>query len=318
MSARVEPLALGPLLDALRGVKWPARERVRAGLPGTHRAAQRGTTGEFTEFRSYRQGDDPRRIDWRLLARSDRAYVRITDERAWWPTWILVDASASMAFPSSHDTRSRGANAMAANAVASNTVAGTAVDKWTMARALATGLAAVAHATGDPVGLWVASRPDGRRLPPRTRRGTVHAIANALDAVVPSDDAPLAPMLMRVPVGVRAVLITDALGDADAMLSAIARAGAAGSDVTVVHVVHPLEVEPPAGAWRMIDPESSQMQRAFGASARDEYTLSFASWRIEFARRCLAAGARHLEVMCNEQPARAVRRIAGAAVVSGA
>ncbi len=305
MSALAEPLDLGPLLDALRGVKWPARERVRAGLPGTHRAAQRGTTGEFTEFRAYRQGDDPRRIDWRLLARSDRAYVRITDERAWWPTWILVDASASMAFPAESVTR-RGSGVADAR------------DKWEMTRAVATGLAAVAHATGDPVGLWVASRPDGRRLPPRTRRGTVHAIASALNAVTPSHDAPLAPLLSRVPVGVRVVLITDGLGDDDATLSAVARAGAAGSDVTLVHVVHPFEIEPPAGVWRMVDPELSQVQRAFGTTSRAEYTATFGAWRAEFARRCLAAGARHLEVVCTEEPARAVRRIASSAVRSSA
>ncbi len=311
MTTLTEPLVLGPLLDALRGVKWPARERVRAGLPGTHRASQRGTTGEFTEFRAYRQGDDPRRIDWRLLARSDRAYVRITDERAWWPTWILVDASASMAFPNADHARSRiprDANARDANAR----------DKWTMARALATGLAAVAHATGDPVGLWVASRPDGRRLPPRTRRGTVQAIANALNAVVPSHDAPLAPLLARVPAGVRVVLITDALGDADAMLSAVARAGAAGSDVTVVHLVHPLEITPPDGVWRFVDPESLQVQRAFGASSREEYSTTFQLWRTEFARRCLAAGARHLEVVCSEDASRAVRRVAGSRTAGSA
>ena len=69
------------MLDALRGVRWPARRPVAAGLPGAHRSRQRGTSGEFTEYRLYRQGDDPRRLDWKLLARSDRAFVRLTDDR---------------------------------------------------------------------------------------------------------------------------------------------------------------------------------------------------------------------------------------------
>ena len=72
----------GPLLDALRGVRWPARRAVAAAPAGAHRSKQRGTAGEFTEYRLYRQGDDPRALDWKLLARSDRAFVRLSDDRA--------------------------------------------------------------------------------------------------------------------------------------------------------------------------------------------------------------------------------------------
>lgn len=296
--ATPEPLAIGPLLDALRGVTWPARTLVRAGLPGAHRANQRGTSGEFTEYRAYRQGDDPRRIDWRLLARSDRAFVRVTDERAWWPTWLVVDASASMAFPAPGATWPRGA----------------ATDKWTMSRALTAGLASAAHATGDPVGVIVATRPDARRLPPRTRRGTVQAIARALDELTPRGDAPVAPLLARVPAGARVVVITDALTDDEGLLSALARRRAAGSDVTLVQVVHPFEVDPPAGAWQAIDPEAEHAPRPLVAEARARYREAFAAWRASVARRVLATGARHVTVLCDELPPRAVRRIVQGAV----
>ena len=297
MPATPASLDLGALLDALRGLKWPTRERVRAGMPGAHRASQRGTTGEFTEFRAYRQGDDPRRIDWRLLARSDRAFVRVTDERAWWPTWMLVDASASMAFP--HRSQSGASGAL---------------DKWTMARALTVGLAAAAHATGDPVGLHVAVRPDGRRLPARTRRGTVQSVAATLDAIVPAGTASLAPLIARAPTGARLVVCSDMLGDSEAVLVAIARARAAGSDVTLVHIVHPLELNPPRGTWQAVDPEADDVRRPLTGESARSYKDRFSAWRAEVARRCLACGARHVEVVCDEPPARAVRRIAGSAM----
>lgn len=287
------PLAIGPLLDALRGVTWPARVRVRAGLPGAHRANQRGTSGEFTEFRAYRQGDDPRRIDWRLLARSDRAFVRVTDERAWWPTWIVVDASASMAFPLLEAVRN----------------AAVAPDKWTTARALAVGLAASAHATGDPVGLLVATRPDGRRVPARTRRGTVQAIARVLDDIVPEGASPLSPLLARVPAGARIAVITDGLDDDHTLVATLARARVAGSDVTLVHVVHPWELDPPAGAWQACDPEMDHDRRPLLANVRAPYRRAFDGWRADFSRRVLAAGARYLMVPCDDAPATAVRRL---------
>jgi uncharacterized protein (DUF58 family) len=290
----VRPLALGPLLDAVRGIAWPARVRVRAGLPGAHRANQRGTSGEFTEFRAYRQGDDPRRLDWRLLARSDRAFVRVTDERAWWPTWLLVDASASMRFPEAERAAASGIP-----------------DKWTMARSLAVGLAAVAHATSDPVGVVVATRPDARRLPPRTRRGTVHAIARLLDSGEPAGDAPLAPLLARLPAGARVALITDALSNDVALVDAIGRLRVMGGELTLVHVVHPLELDPPDGVWQARDPEpvAAGDGRALLPATRVAYRTAFDAWRETLARRVQAAGARLVEVRCDEAPARAVRRI---------
>jgi len=89
----------GALLDAVRGVRWPTRRRATGATIGAHRSRLRGSSSEFSEFRPYRQGDDPRRVDWRLLARSDRAYVRLTTDRATFRTSMIVDASASMAFP---------------------------------------------------------------------------------------------------------------------------------------------------------------------------------------------------------------------------
>src|SRR6478735_9542423 len=120
------------LLDAVRGIRWPARTAVRGGIPGSHTSRLRGISAEFTEYRPYRQGDDPRRIDWKLFARSDRAYIRLSNDRAILPTMIVLDASASMAFP------------LASNA------------KWTLAAQLGVALGAVARNSGDPVGLVVA------------------------------------------------------------------------------------------------------------------------------------------------------------------
>src|SRR5258707_15098546 len=121
----------GSLLDAVRGVRWPAARRVGGATLGAHPSKLRGNSSEFSEVRPYRQGDDPRRVDWRLLARSDRAYVRLTTDRATFSTGMVVDASASMAFPA------------------------TSLDKWRLARELAVGLGSVAHAEADPEGISI-------------------------------------------------------------------------------------------------------------------------------------------------------------------
>src|SRR5689334_5694837 len=123
------------LLEEIRSLKWPARRMAAATMPGAHRARLRSPGGELSEYRAYRQGDDPRRLDWRLLARSDRAFIRLADDHALLPTMFVVDGSASMAFPD-HGARRHA--------------------KWRAARAVALGLASVAHGAADPVGLAIA------------------------------------------------------------------------------------------------------------------------------------------------------------------
>src|SRR6476620_7829851 len=147
------------LLDAVRGIRWPARSAVRGGIPGAHTSRLRGISAEFTEYRPYRQGDETRRVDWKLFARSDRAYIRLSNDRAILPTMIVLDASASMAFP-----------------VASE-------GKWKLAARVGVALGAVARNSGDPVGLVVAGGDGPVMLPPRMRRSVTQEIVRAVAAV---------------------------------------------------------------------------------------------------------------------------------------
>lgn len=287
---------LGALLDSVRGVHWPSRRPVAGGPAGTHQSKMRGTSAEFTEYRLYRQGDDPRRIDWRLLARSDRAYIRLATDRAVLPTTLLLDASSSMAFP------------LATHA------------KWQQARQLAIGLAAVAHAGGDPVGVAVHDDVGEMRiLPPRTRRSVVSEIARVIDAAEPDGVEPLAPTLaaLRSP---RIAILTDLLGDADELLRAASVHIVGGGEVHLVHIVAREELNPPRRALLAADPEAPSLQRLLVDSTRRTYLEAFGEWRASMARRWRAAGASYVEVATDEEPARAVRRIVEppALVMSGA
>jgi len=275
----------GALLDAVRGVHWQARHAVANASPGSHRSTQRGTSAEFTEYRLYRQGDDPRRLDWRLLARSDRAYIRLATDRALLPTTIVLDASQSMLFP-----------------VATH-------DKWRLARAIAIGLAAVVHGDGDPVGVAVhETRERIRMLPPRTRRGVVAEIARVVSDVEPGGDAPLAPIVsaVRTP---RLAIITDLLGDADSLLRAARVHGVANGEVHLVHIVAREEIDPPRRAILAADPEAPALQRLLAEQTRAGYDRAFAEWRAQMARAWRASGAMYLEVTTGEPAAHAVRRI---------
>jgi uncharacterized protein (DUF58 family) len=274
----------GELLDAVRGVRWPAARRVGGATLGAHPSKLRGNSSEFSEFRPYRQGDDPRRVDWRLLARSDRAYVRLTTDRATLRTAILVDASASMDF------------------------GGTLESKWLRARELAVGLAAVAHSEADPVGITIA-REQPVTLVPRARRSVIVEMIKALDATVPSGSPPLAVHL-RAARASRIAVITDLLGDAEPLLAEARLRIATGGEVLVIHLIAPAELEPPEGALLAVDPEDATVRRILDGGARAAYRRNLDAWLDATAASFRAAGVRYLLADTSEPATHMVRRIA--------
>lgn len=274
----------GALLDAVRGVRWPARRPVMGGSPGAHQARTRGVAPEFAEYRPYRQGDDPKRLDWKLLARSDKAFVRLAPDHALQATTFLVDASASMAFPDDEPS------------------------KWTQAKRLTVGLAAVAHAGGDPVGLTVVGADGVRRLEPRTRRGVLADFARVLDAIRPAGSATLAERVVES--GARCVVVTDCLGDVDALRAALARHVVKGGEAVLVHLVSRSELDPARSGVMAIDPENPTLQRPLVALTRDGYVERFAAFRAEVARAMRADGVQVHEVRDDVSAESVIRRIA--------
>src|SRR5918998_4888890 len=75
-----------------------ARTVVEGFLIGLHKSPYRGLSQEFAEHRPYIAGDEMRRIDWRVFARTDRLYVKESEEETNAPVRLLVDTSASLKF----------------------------------------------------------------------------------------------------------------------------------------------------------------------------------------------------------------------------
>jgi uncharacterized protein (DUF58 family) len=99
-----------------------------------HAGRERGAGVEFSEYRAYAPGDEWRRVDWKLLARADRYFVREAERDSHVATWLWLDASASMAEPS------REING---------------VDKLWFARTVLACVAAIAQRQGDAFGLVI-------------------------------------------------------------------------------------------------------------------------------------------------------------------
>src|SRR5213595_738887 len=87
-------------LAAVAHMRFVTRQQIEGAYSGRHRSRQKGGAGEFADYREYSEGEDLRRLDWKVLARSGRAYVRLFQDETNLVCTLVLDASASMCFGS--------------------------------------------------------------------------------------------------------------------------------------------------------------------------------------------------------------------------
>ena len=148
------------LLVATRGLTLAARGLVAGLLPGLHASRQPGMAREFAQYRAYQPGDEPRHIDWKLYARSDRYFVRESEIETAINVRLVLDATASMR------------HADAANP---------ALTKFDLARTLAAALTLLAAAQGDQVGLHAVSGEGIVSVQPGQHRQPTERILRTLE-----------------------------------------------------------------------------------------------------------------------------------------
>lgn len=287
-------VALAPeLQERLGALVARARALVLGSRHGVHRSRLLGFGSEFVEHKAYAPGDDPRRLDWKVLARADRLVVRRYESDRATDVGILLDRSGSMAF---------------------GTTAGHAptpwgvpwpASKWDAASTLAVALAFVFLRQGDRVGLAVA---DGEGLVRRPPRGGERALADLASIVVarePAGDAALSSRLEDLLIRSRrsiAVVVSDLLAADEAWLRELGVHTARGREAWVLHVVDPAEIDFPYDEpSRFVDMEDGQ---AMGLNPRElarSYRREFGEFLARQQRACLDAGVRYLRV-ATDQP----------------
>jgi uncharacterized protein (DUF58 family) len=129
-----------------------------------------------------------------------------------------------------------------------------------------------------------------------------------VDRIVPAGSPPLASALQNVRAGWRVVIVSDFLGDEEALLARAATLDIEGVEVFAIHVVADEEVDPPLASRLATDPENPGFHRVLNAGVGEEYAAAFTAWRYELATRWRTIGAEFTEVRTGEDTAAAIRR----------
>ncbi len=260
------------LLARLARLELRARTAVEGLQGGRHRSQARGASTTFAQHREYAPGDDPRRLDWKLLARTDRPIVREYEEETSLTLWLLLDASQSMRFASLEWS------------------------KWQYATWLTAALARVATDQQDRVGLHLLR---GAEAVPGVAaaggEGHWSALVNALESAQPggSGDPGLALEQAAGRMDRRGIVvwITDGLGAPEQAAHGISRLRHSGHDVIVLRVLDPAEISFPYDRITQFEGlESVERLRLDPRAVRDAYLEEFEAHGSELRRRLRSLG----------------------------
>ena len=195
-------------------------------ISGRHRSPKKGNSVEFAEHRQYMPGDDLRTLDWKVLGRKDRLYIRQYEEESNLRANILVDCSGAMAY--------------AGEAAAE--MDGRKLSKFDYARYLAAGLTYMLAGQQDGVGLVTFDTKIREYLPAKSSASQTRRILETLDKTKPggeTDPAPICDEIAeRIPSRGLIILISDLFSeDTDKLLKALHHFHYRKHEMIVFHVM---------------------------------------------------------------------------------
>ncbi|MBK8092692.1 MAG: DUF58 domain-containing protein [Verrucomicrobiaceae bacterium] len=217
-------------ITSLQHLQLFARTVVEGFTTGHHASPHKGFSVEFRQHRPYVQGDEIRRLDWKVFGRSDRFYIREYDEETNLRATIVLDASGSMNY--------RGSKG---------------VLKFDYARKLAASLAYLLMSQQDAVGLITFDSKVRDLIPCHTKITHLHVLLETMIKTEPGKDTSLAPVIESLAQRLKrrglVILISDFFDDPAAILKSVGILRKKGHEVIALQLWDRDEIDFPFGNW---------------------------------------------------------------------
>ncbi len=284
---------LDPLeVSRLGGLELVSQGIVEGFLAGLHRSPRRGFSVEFAEHRMYQPGDELRYVDWKILGRNDRLYVKQFEEETNLRAMIVTDISRSMAWSGAPETT---------------------LTKLDYTRRLVAALSLLLLRQRDATGLITFDDEVRSVTPARARLSHWRTILGVLETLKPGEGTAAEPALRRVMGRLRrrglVVFISDLLLDRSTALHALQFLRHRGHQVMVFHIMDPAEVnlDGPAEA-RFEDPETRATITLRPKDWAEVYRETVAGVVGEWYKACRSRGIHYHRVTTDTPFGIALRR----------
>jgi uncharacterized protein (DUF58 family) len=238
-----------------------ARGVVEGFVSGRHRSPYKGFSVEFAEHRPYTPGDDTHDLDWRVLAKSDRYYIKQFIEETNLRATILLDASGSMKYAGKAAATRGGVPRLAGKPGQSP------MSKFEYAQFMAATLAHLMIHQQDAVGLVTFDTKVRTYVPPRSRVSHLRAILETLAGTEAGEETAVAPIFHDIADRARRrgliIILSDLFDDVEAVLSSLHHFRYKKHEVVVFHIMAEEELSFPFEQWgvfRDLEIASSRVQ----------------------------------------------------------
>lgn len=287
-----EALARGESLGLM------ARRVVEGYRVGEHRSPFRGFAIEFSQHREYTVGDDIRHLDWKVLGRSDRYYIKQYEQDTNYVAHVLIDGSKSMNYGSGKIT------------------------KLHLAKGLAACLSYLILSQRDAVALALFDTEMREYMPRTDSMGSIQNIMNRLAAFEATGNTNLGNSLTQISFKTRnrgiIIIISDLLDDEEEFTKGLQLLCFSRNEVIVFHTLDPYEITFPfSGTWKFKDLEGNAVLQTSPADIRKTYLKNFDAYRQRIRRTCEKFNAHYVLVNFSKSIAEtlsgylAFRRMAG-------
>jgi len=259
------------LVEQLNHLALWARSVVVGTTVGQHKSPIKGASVEFRQHRIYVPGDEPRRLDWRVLGRTDRHYVKEYDEETNLRCVLMLDCSGSMAY------------------------AGSGSSKFDYAAKLAAGFAYMMLGQTESVGVAMCGKSVEHWLAPHAGPMQLSRLLDVLEQRGPRDESGMAAAMHEVAdrLDHRGLLIvlSDFFVPVEELRSGLAHLRHDRHEVIALQVVDRDEEDFPFKNWcRFRGLEGERARLCEPAIMRRTYRERFARHRRELREACLAIG----------------------------
>lgn len=220
-------------LARLRHLEYAARQKVAGSITGRHKSPYKGFSVEFAEHRQYVAGDEIKDLDWKVLGKTDRYYIKQYDEETNLRGHILLDASGSMKYAGDGLTKG--------------------MSKFEYGRGLAACMAYLLLHQQDAVGLFTFDTEIRKHIPPRTVANHLLVLMEELERTKPGGETGLAPILHDIAERIKrrgiVMIMSDLFDDPKALAAALQHLRFRRHEIILFHIMNPDELNFPFKAW---------------------------------------------------------------------
>ncbi len=267
MSTGLNKLLTPAELHSLGQYSLQSRYVVEGSLAGRHRSPARGSSAEFAEHRAYVSGDDLKHLDWKVLGRTERYYIRRYEDETNLRVYLVLDRSASMAYTSGPET------------------------KYHYACRLAAAVGYVVAKARDAVGLFLYADTIQAQLEPLNSILNLNNLASTMLRQGPSSTTRTARTLHQIAEAIQRrgliVLFSDLLDEPAEIVRALAHFRQQHHDVIIFHTLDPAEIDFPFEKnAEFLDLETGARISADPRSLASEYRRVFAEFLEQYRKPC--------------------------------